>query len=435
MAERVAISDRGRRTPASPIRKLVPLADEAKARGVKVYHLNIGQPDIETPREMIEAYRRFDAKVLSYGPSGGLYDYVAALAGYYTRVCDPGCRAEGAGRTGSSSSASGGFPAQGAGLGLAVEPRDILVTTGGSEALLFVFDAICDPGDEIIVPEPFYTNYAGFAAMSCVSLVPVTCRADNGFALPPAAEFEAKITPRTRAIMFSNPGNPTGVVLSPDELAMLRRLALERGLFLIADEVYREFIYDDTVRHKSVLALEGLADRAVMCDSVSKRYSACGARIGCIVSRNRDLMATVLRFGQARLCPPTVDQLAALAALATPPAYFDAVRAEYRARRDLLARELCAMPGVLCQLPRGAFYTVTRLPVDDSERFAAWLLRDFALDGETVMVAPAAGFYATPGLGRNEVRIAYVLRTEDLARAMVILRRALEVYPGRTSGD
>jgi aspartate aminotransferase len=401
MADRITISRRGRQMPASPIRKLVPYADAAKARGVKVYHLNIGQPDIETPREMVEAYRRFDAKVLAYGPSGGLREYVEALAGYYSAA------------------------------GIAARPEDILVTTGGSEALLFVFDAICDPGDEVIVPEPFYTNYNGFATMSGVNLVPVTCRADDGFALPPAAAFEAKVTPRTRAIMYSNPGNPTGVVLSEAEMAMLRDLALRHNLFLIADEVYREFIYDDAVRHVSVLNLEGLDDRAIICDSVSKRYSACGARIGCIVSRNRELMATALRFGQARLCPPTVDQLAALAAISTPPGYFAAVRAEYKARRDLLTRELCSMAGVLCQIPRGAFYTVTRLPIDDAEKFASWLLREFSLDNETVMVAPAGGFYATPGLGRNEVRIAYVLNTADLARAMAVLRRALEVYPGR----
>lgn len=403
MPDRIGISDRGRQMPASPIRKLVPFADAAKARGVKVYHLNIGQPDIETPRPMLDAYRGFEARVLAYGPSAGLPEYLDALAGYY------------------------------AGVGIRVEPSDILVTTGGSEALLFVFDAICDPGDEVIVPEPFYTNYIGFATMSCVRLVPVTCRADDGFALPSEAEFEAKITPRTRAILFSNPGNPTGTVLSEPEMNRLRELALRHNLFLVADEVYREFIYDDSVRHESVLNLAGLEDRTVVCDSVSKRYSACGARVGCIVSRNRELIAAALKFGQARLCPPTVDQLAALAALSTPPSYFAAVRAEYKARRDLMTRELCAMPGVLCQVPRGAFYTVTRLPVTDADDFAAWLLRDFDLDRETVMVAPAAGFYATPGLGRDEVRIAYVLNTEDLARAMTVLRRALEVYPGRKS--
>ncbi|MFO7638262.1 MAG: pyridoxal phosphate-dependent aminotransferase [bacterium] len=402
MAEKIAISQRGRGMPASPIRKLVPFADEAKARGTKVYHLNIGQPDIETPREMIEGYRAFDAKVLAYGPSAGLPAYLEGLVRYY------------------------------AGVGITVQQRDILVTTGGSEALLFVFDAICDPGDEVIVPEPFYTNYNGFAAMSCVKLVPVTCRADDGFALPPAAEIAAKVSPRTRAILYSNPGNPTGTVLSPTEMSRLRALAIEHNLFLVADEVYREFIYDDAVRHQSALNLTGIEDRVVVCDSASKRYSACGARVGCIVSRNRELMATALKFGQARLCPPTVDQLAALAAISTPASYFEAVRAEYRARRDLLTRELCAMPGVFCQVPRGAFYTVARLPIDDAEEFATWLLRDFNLDGETVMLAPAAGFYATPGLGRDEVRIAYVLNTTELARAMTVLRRALEAYPGRS---
>lgn len=397
----VNLSGRARAMPASPIRKLVPYADAAKRRGIKVFHLNIGQPDIETPSGMLDAYRKFDTRVLAYGPSGGLYEYVEALVRYYR------------------------------GVGIEVAAENILATTGGSEALAFTFGAVCDDGDEIIVPEPFYTNYLGFATMVGAKVVPVTTRAEDGFALPASADFAARITDRTRAIVFSNPGNPTGVVYSADELARLRELALEHGLYLVADEVYREFIYDEGVRHVSVLNLEGLADRAVMVDSVSKRYSACGARVGCIVSRNRELVTSLLRFGQARLCPPTVDQLAAMAAVDTPADYFDAVRAEYRARRDLLVREICSMPGVLCQVPRGAFYTVTKLPVDDAERFAVWLLEEFELDGETVMVAPAAGFYATPGLGKDEVRIAYVLNTAELARAMRVLRRALEVYPGR----
>jgi aspartate aminotransferase len=394
----VVLSQRGAGVPASPIRKLVPYADKAKARGIKVYHLNIGQPDIETPAEMLDAYRNLDMKVIAYGPSGGLYDYVEALAGYYQ------------------------------GVGIEVGPENILVTTGGSEAIMFVYDAITDPGDEVIVPEPFYTNYAGFAAMLNVKVVPLTTHAEQGFVLPAKREFERLITGRTKAIAFSNPGNPTGVVYTRAEMELLRELALEHGLYLVADEVYREFIYDPGVEHVSVLSLDGIDDRAIIVDSISKRYSACGSRVGCIVSRNRDIMAAVLRFGQSRLCPPTVDQVAAKAALSTPPSYFEQVRAEYRARRDLMCKALCGMPGVLCRVPRGAFYTVTRLPVDDAERFAVFMLEQFDRDGETVMVAPAAGFYATPGMGRDEVRIAYVLNTRDLARAMEILKAGLEAY-------
>lgn len=398
MAAPVRISERGREMPASPIRKLVPLADAARARGVKVFHLNIGQPDIETPEGMLAAYRNMDLKVVGYGPSGGLYPYVDALVRYY------------------------------AGVGIRVTKENILVTTGGSEAVLFAYQALTDPGDEVIIPEPFYTNYAGLAVMCGIKVVPVTARVDNNFALPPKSDFERLITPRTRAIVFSNPGNPTGVVYTADELAMLRELALERDLYLVADEVYREFIYDPGCEHHSVLNLEGLDDRAVMVDSVSKRYSACGARVGCLVTRNRELSAAFLRFGQSRLCPPTVDQLAAQAAVDTPDEYFEAVRAEYRARRDLVCRELCAIEQVFCLTPRGAFYTVVRLPVDDAEKFAVFMLEEFDHEGETVMVAPAGGFYATPGAGRNEVRIAYVLNTRDLARAMVVLRHGLAAY-------
>jgi len=398
MGKDVCLSERGRVMPASPIRKLVPYAGRAKARGTKVYHLNIGQPDIETPVEMMAAYRAVDLKVLSYGPSGGLPGYVEALAGYYH------------------------------GVGIDVEPADIQVTTAGSEALLFVFKAITDHGDEIIVPEPYYTNYAGFAVMSGVKVVPLTTSGENCFALPDRETVEKLIGPKTKAILFSNPGNPTGAVYTREEMAMLRELALDYGLYLVGDEVYREFIYDEGVEHISVLNLEGLEDRAVVVDSVSKRYSACGARVGCIVSRNHDIMATALKFGQARLCPPTIDQIAAQAALSVPMSYFDGVRAEYKARRDLLCRELNEMPGVMCRMPRGAFYTIVRLPVEDAERFAIFMLEEFDLDGETVMVAPAAGFYATPGMGRDEVRIAYVLNTEDLERAMMVFRAGLKAY-------
>ncbi len=384
--------------PASPIRRLVPLAEKAKSRGIKVYHLNIGQPDIETPQEMLDAYRHLNLKVIAYGPSNGLSSYLAALVRYYDSV------------------------------GIKVETDDILVTTGGSEAISFVYKAITDPGDEILVPEPFYTNYAGYACMNNISLVPVTSRAENGFALPPAAEFETRITPRTRAILFSNPGNPTGVVYTQQEMETLRQLALKHNLYLIADEVYREFIYDSGVTHHSVLNLADIADRAVMVDSVSKRYSACGARVGCIVSRNRELMQTVLKFGQARLCAPTVDQLAAQAALSAPPSYFAAVRDEYRRRRDLVCEALAAMPGVFCRKPAGAFYVMAKLPIDDAEEFATFLLAEFQQNQETVMVAPADGFYATPGAGKDEVRIAYVLNCTELERAMKLLAAGLAAY-------
>jgi len=400
MRREVRISERAQLMPASPIRRLVPFADRAKARGIRVYHLNIGQPDIETPDEMMAAYRQTDIKVLEYGPSSGLTSYREALAGYYRRA------------------------------GIPVRPEDILVTTGGSEAILFALKAVADVGDEVIVPEPFYTNYAGFAKMACVKLVPVTARAEDGFRLPAGPEFERAITARTRAIIYSNPGNPTGVVYDADEMERLRRLAREFNLFLIADEVYREFCYDDAVP-LSVLNLEGVDDRAVLVDSVSKRYSACGARVGCVASRNPEFMQAMLKFGQARLCPPTIDQLAAEAALKVPDSYFRQVREEYRCRRDVVCDALAQMPGVVCRKPGGAFYVVAKLPVTDAEEFAVFMLAEFSLDQETVMVAPADGFYATPGLGKDEVRIAYVLKCEDLARAMRILAAGLEQFRRR----
>ncbi len=396
MTERNLLSRRACAMPASPIRRLAPLADRARERGIKVYHLNIGQPDIETPSEMLAGYHNFRTRTLAYGPSGGLPSYVKALCGYYQRA------------------------------GIAVEPADILVTVGGSEAILFAFQAVADVDDEIIVPEPFYTNYAGFAAMASLRLVPVTCRAEDGFALP-LADIERAITPRTRAILYSNPGNPTGAVLSADELAGLRCICLEHEICLIADEVYREFIYGDRP-HISVLNLDGLNDRAIMVDSISKRYSACGARIGCVVTRNRDFTAAMLKFAQARLCPPTVDQLAAEAALAVPDSYIQRVIAEYRCRRDLVVDSLNRIPGVVCPRPHGAFYVVARLPIADAEDFAVFLLERFNDNNETVMVAPADGFYATPGRGRDEVRIAYVLNCTDLERAMVLFERGLAAY-------
>jgi aspartate aminotransferase len=387
--------------PASPIRRLVPLADRAKARGIKVYHLNIGQPDIETPVEMMSGYHNVNIKVLSYGPSQGLKEYITALVEYYRRV------------------------------GIKLDPAEVCITTGGSEAIAFALDAVADAGDEVIVPEPFYTNYAGFAGTACVKLAPVTCRAETGFALPPKAEFERAITRRTRAIIYSNPGNPTGAVYTRQELEMLKDLCLERGLYLIGDEAYREFIYDDDTEHVSVMNLPGIEDRAILVDSVSKRYSACGARVGCVASRNKEFMAAILKFGQARLCPPTVDQLAAMAAVSVPDSYFKEVRREYQCRRDVVCDAIAKIPGALCVKPRGAFYVVAKLPINDGESFATFMLDKFQLDGETVMVAPADGFYATPGKGKDEVRIAYVLNCLDLDRAMKILAAGVEAYNKR----
>jgi aspartate aminotransferase len=387
--------------PASPIRRLVPLVDRAKARGIKVYHLNIGQPDIETPVEMMSGYHNVNIKVLSYGPSQGLKEYITALVEYYRRV------------------------------GIKLDPAEVCITTGGSEAIAFALDAVADAGDEVIVPEPFYTNYAGFAGTACVKLAPVTCRAETGFALPPKAEFERAITRRTRAIIYSNPGNPTGAVYTRQELEMLKDLCLERGLYLIGDEAYREFIYDDDTEHVSVMNLPGIEDRAILVDSVSKRYSACGARVGCVASRNKEFMAAILKFGQARLCPPTVDQLAAMAAVSVPDSYFKEVRREYQCRRDVVCDAIAKIPGALCVKPRGAFYVVAKLPINDGESFATFMLDKFQLDGETVMVAPADGFYATPGKGKDEVRIAYVLNCLDLDRAMKILAAGVEAYNKR----
>jgi len=395
---RVRLSQRAIEMPASPIRRLAPYAERAKARGINVYHLNIGQPDIETPVEMMNGYRNVDIKVLAYGPSQGLKEYIDALVQYYGR------------------------------MGIKVRAQDILVTTGGSEAISFALDAVADSGDEVIVPEPFYSNYLGYAVTAGVKLVPVTCLAETGFALPPRAEFERAITSRTRAIIYSNPGNPTGAVYTRAELEMLADLCAEHELYLIGDEAYREFIYDENTEHTSVLNLSGIEDRAILVDSVSKRYSACGARVGCIVSRNAELMAAALKFGQARLCPPTVDQLAAMAAVKVPDSYFTEVRREYQRRRDLVCDAIAKIPGAVCRKPGGAFYVMPKLPIRDGEEFAIFMLEEFQLDNETVMVAPADGFYATPGKGKDEVRIAYVLNCNDLLRAMKILAAGVEAY-------
>jgi aspartate aminotransferase len=393
------LSQRGLALPASPIRRLVPYADTAKAGGAQIYHLNIGQPDIPTPEAMIQAYRDFDHEVLAYGPSAGLPEYRQAVVDYWKN------------------------------WNVAIEPEQVIATTGGSEAILFAMIAVCDPGDEILVPEPFYTNYLGFAAAASVTIVPLPASVEDGFRLPDNAVFRERITDRTRAIMFSNPGNPTGAVYTPDEVKRLGELADEHGLFLLADEVYREFVYDGAT-FASVFHLENIADRVIVMDSVSKRYSACGARIGSLVTRNEQILEAAMRLGQSRLCPPTVDQIAAAAAYGAPASYLDEVLVEYQQRRDILYRCLGEIPGVTAFKPAGAFYTVAKLPVADAEKFAIWLLTDFRKDGKSVMVAPANGFYATPGAGQDEVRIAYVLKGEELEDAMSILGEALEAFPG-----
>ena len=395
------ISKRAQTMPPSPIRKLVPFAEAAKAKGIKVYHLNIGQPDIPTPQVMLDAFRNHNITVLEYGHSAGLWEYREGLAGYYQKN------------------------------GIHVTKEEVLVTTAGSEAIIFAMLACMDEGDEVIIPEPFYTNYLGFAVEAGVKVVPITCRAEDGFRLPDKSEIETKITSRTKAIMICNPNNPTGYVYTREELEMLRDLCLQHDLFLIGDEVYREFVYDGQ-KHHSVMHLEGLEDRAIIVDSISKRYSACGARIGCLVTKNKDILSTALRFGQARLCPPTMEQIAANAALNTPQSYFDEVIGEYLARREVVFNALQQIPGVVAHKPGGAFYTVVKLPVQNADHFCQWLLSDFDDNGETVMLAPAAGFYATPGLGKDEVRIAFVLNTRAMARSMEILSNALKRYPHRT---
>ncbi|MFO0723796.1 MAG: pyridoxal phosphate-dependent aminotransferase [Myxococcota bacterium] len=392
------LSERAKKLPSSPIRKLVPFADEARARGVHVHQLNIGQPDVETPRAMIEAYRRFNAKVLAYGPSPGLSELREAIARYYERC------------------------------GVKLKGSEVCVTNGGSEALLFAFAAICDPGDEILVFEPFYANYNGFAAMLGCTVRPIPSSSHNGFHLPPDATIEAAINAKTRLIVVGSPGNPTGVVYTKEEMLRLGAIAKKHDLFLVSDEVYREFVYDGVVA-TSALAIPGCEDRVVVVDSVSKRFSACGARIGCTVSKNEELNAAFLRQAQARLCPATVDQYAAIAAYELPPSYFDAVVVEYKARRDALVKGLRSIPGVSTYVPEGAFYTIVDLPVEDTDAFCAWLLKDFSYQGQTVMMAPASGFYATPGAGKQEARIAYVLNVEALEQALAVLRAGLEQYP------
>ena len=383
--------------PASPIRKLVPYSEQAKSEGVHVYHLNIGQPDIKTPELVLNSVKNNTLNVLAYSRSEGSEAYRNKLANYYKKHH------------------------------IAVEADNILVTTGGSEALLFTIGSIMDQGDEIIIPEPFYANYNGFSVAQGVNVVPVVSEIDNNFALPPIKDFEALITPKTKAILICNPGNPTGYLYSKEEISQLSKLVKKHDLFLIADEVYREFAYDGK-EHHSVMAIEGLEAHAIMIDSVSKRYSMCGARIGCLVTKNKQVYETALKFAQARLSPPTYAQIASEAALDIPDSYFDEVIEEYVERRNILIQELQKIPGLKVAKPKGAFYCIVELPITNADAFAQWLLEAFRVENETIMMAPAAGFYATPGLGKNQLRIAYVLKKEDLIKSVNILKQGLKVY-------
>ncbi|MCB0403074.1 MAG: pyridoxal phosphate-dependent aminotransferase [Flavobacteriales bacterium] len=394
------LSNRGIAMPESPIRKLVPYAEAAKQKGRTVYHLNIGQPDIKTPEVALDALKIMDREVIEYSHSAGGIGYRTNLVNYYNKH------------------------------GFNITTDDILVTTGGSEALLFAFNSCLNEGDEVIIPEPFYANYNGFATTAGVNIVPVTSSIDTGFALPPIADFEKLITNKTKAILICNPGNPTGYLYSKEELETLRDMVKKYDLYLIADEVYREFCYDGK-QHVSVFQLEGIEENAIVIDSVSKRYSMCGARIGCLISKNKQLIATALKYAQARLSPPTLGQIASEAALNTPQSYFDEVIDTYVERRDVLIEGLNQIEGVKCPKPGGAFYAIAELPVKNAEKFCQWLLEEFEYNNQTVMLAPAAGFYATKGLGEREVRIAYVLNKESLQNALECLNQALAVYPER----
>ncbi len=386
--------------PPSPIRKLVPFAEAAKKRGTRVFHLNIGQPDIATPQAMMDAVRNIDFRVLEYSHSAGNESYRNKLTGYYKSV------------------------------GIEISAGEIIVTTGGSEAILFAMLACLDPGDEVIIPEPFYANYNGFAIAAGVKVVPVTSYIDNGFALPPISELEKKITPRTKAILICNPNNPTGYLYTAEEMEELRQLLLRYPLFLFSDEAYREFCYEGN--QISAMHLKGVEEQVILMDTISKRYSACGARLGAMVTKNKAVLDAAMKLAQARLSPPSFAQVAAEAAIDLPSDYFEETRQEYCNRRDLLVARLNAMPGVFCPCPGGAFYAMARLPIDDSDLFCQWLLESFSHEGATVMLAPATGFYGTPGLGKQEVRLAYVLNTDAINRAMDCLEKALEVYPGKS---
>jgi aspartate aminotransferase len=394
------ISEKGKAMPASPIRKLVPYAEAAKKKGRKVYHLNIGQPDIPTPEVALNAIRNIDLKVIEYSHSAGNETYRRKLASYYQK------------------------------LGINIDHTEILITTGGSEAVLFALMACVNPGEEVITPEPFYANYNGFATSAGVKVVPVTSYIKDDFALPPIKEIEKKITARTKGIIICNPNNPTGYLYSKEELLHLREIVKRHDLFLFSDEVYREFCYDGA-EHFSAMKLEGIENNVIMLDSVSKRYSVCGVRIGALITKNKEVISTALKFAQARLSPPGLGQIVGEASIDTPANYFKDVNKEYTARRNYMVEALNKIPGVYCPKPKGAFYTVVRLPVDDSDKFAQWLLEEFEFCNQTVMVAPASGFYSTPGFGKNEVRIAYVLKIEDLKNAMEVLSEALKIYPGR----
>lgn len=397
------ISQRAAAIQESPIRKLAPLALAARQRGIRIHHLNIGQPDVPTPPEFLKAVCGFAGPVLEYGPSDGLPELRLAMRGYFARYA------------------------------IELDPSEILITNGGSEAILFAFTVVADQGDEVIIPEPFYTNYNGYAEMANLRVVPVRTHAEDGFHLPPDDVLDKAVTPRTRAILVCSPNNPTGTVLTWEELERLAAFVQRHDIFLIADEVYKEFTYDGR-RHRSVLELPDVQDRVIVVDSISKRFSACGARVGAVISRNRHVMAAMLKFGQARLCPPTLEQLGAVAAYGLPESYFDAVRAEYQRRRDVMFETLTRDPGIVLRKPRGAFYVIVKMAgVADSDDFAAWLLSDFHLDGETVMVAPAGGFYATPGAGRDEVRMAYVLGVDKLERALRVFLAGLAAYRDGTA--
>jgi len=395
------ISNKGKMMPASPIRKLVPFAEAAKKRGVKVYHLNIGQPDIKTPEIALDAVRNYKEILVEYSHSAGIPSYREKLAEYY-KIHN-----------------------------IDVKPDEIIVGAGASEALLFTMQSIMDPGDEIIIPEPFYANYNGFATNAGINVVPINSTIESGFALPPISEFEKSITDKTKAILVCNPNNPTGYLYSQEELDVLKDLALKYDLFLIADEVYREFCYDGH-KHYSVMHMKGLENNVVLIDSVSKRYSMCGVRVGVMISKNKELMESAMKFAQARLSPPSFGQVAAEAAIATPDSYFIEVLEEYHKRRDCVVAAINKMEGAYCPNPLGAFYVVAKLPIDDSDKFCQWLLEDFNYNNETVMLAPATGFYSTKGRGMDEVRISYVLNVNDLTNSMKALEEALKVYPGRT---
>lgn len=399
ICDMLKISHRGQQMPPSPIRKLVPFAEAAKKRGTKVYHLNIGQPDIATPEKILDAVRNSDFKVLEYSHSAGNESYRKKLVQYYSRV------------------------------GINVTQDQIIITTGGSEAILFGFMACMDTGDEVIIPEPFYANYNGFAIEAGVVVKPITSSIETGFALPPIEDFEKAITSKTKAIVVCNPNNPTGYLYSKEEMEVLKQIILKHNLFLFADEAYREFCYEGT--HTSAMHLTGVDENVVLMDTISKRYSACGGRIGAFVTKNKELLNSVMKFAQARLSPPSFAQILGEAAVDLPANYFDTPKAEYKKRRDTIVKRLNAIPGVFCPNPGGAFYAMAKLPIDDADIFCQWLLESFSHNGQTLMLAPATGFYSTPGLGKQEVRLAYVLNTDAINKAMDCLEKALLEYPGR----